>query len=153
MGQEWKKRRTKDLGAADVTSDTPVFKGSKEVDNSVPWSPFWFSAVAQQPNCSRQRLPAGKEGEDSRQGVDHTVPSPGRWVLNWSFPSSIPSSIRLKSNEASFPSVARLCPTLPPMDCSTPGFPALHYLPEFAQIHVLSLRTTPNPLTSGVIYS
>ena len=23
-----------------------------------------------------------------------------------------------------------------PMDCSTPGFPVLHHLPEFAQIHV-----------------
>ena len=23
-----------------------------------------------------------------------------------------------------------------PMDCSTPGFPVLHYLPESAQIHV-----------------
>ena len=23
-----------------------------------------------------------------------------------------------------------------PMDCSTPGFPVLHYLPEFAQAHV-----------------
>ena len=23
-----------------------------------------------------------------------------------------------------------------PMDCSTPGFPVLHYLPEFAQVHV-----------------
>ena len=23
-----------------------------------------------------------------------------------------------------------------PMDCSTPGFPALHYLPELAQTHV-----------------
>ena len=22
------------------------------------------------------------------------------------------------------------------MDCSTPGFPVLHYLPEFAQTHV-----------------
>ena len=30
-------------------------------------------------------------------------------------------------------------PTLcDPMDCSTPGFPVLHYLPEFAQIHPLS---------------
>ena len=29
------------------------------------------------------------------------------------------------------------CPTLwDPMDCSTPGFPVLHYLPEFAQTHV-----------------
>ena len=34
-------------------------------------------------------------------------------------------------------SVAKLCPTLcDPMDCSTPGFPVLHYLPEFAQTHM-----------------
>ena len=34
-------------------------------------------------------------------------------------------------------SVAQSCPTLrDPMACSTPGFPVLHYLPEFAQIHV-----------------
>ena len=33
--------------------------------------------------------------------------------------------------------VSQLCPTLcNPMDCSTPGFPVLHYLPEFAQTHV-----------------
>ena len=34
-------------------------------------------------------------------------------------------------------SVAQLCLTLfDPMDCSTPGFPVLHFLPEFAQTHV-----------------
>ena len=34
-------------------------------------------------------------------------------------------------------SVTRLCPTLcNSMDCSTPGFPVLHYHPEFAQVHV-----------------
>ena len=33
--------------------------------------------------------------------------------------------------------VAQLCPTLcDPMDCSMPGFPVLHHLPEFAQTHV-----------------
>ena len=32
--------------------------------------------------------------------------------------------------------VTRSCPTLcDPMNCSTPGFPILHYLLEFAQIH------------------
>ena len=32
--------------------------------------------------------------------------------------------------------VARLCLTFcDPMDCSMPGFPVLHYLLEFAQIH------------------
>ena len=34
-------------------------------------------------------------------------------------------------------SVAQSCQTLcDPMDCSTPSFPVLHYLPEFAQTHV-----------------
>ena len=34
-------------------------------------------------------------------------------------------------------SVARACPTLcNPMGCSTPDFPVLHSLPEFAQTHV-----------------
>ena len=36
-----------------------------------------------------------------------------------------------------FNSVAQSCLTLcDPMDCSMPSFPILHYLPEFAQIHV-----------------
>ena len=34
-------------------------------------------------------------------------------------------------------SVTQSCPTLcDPMDCSTPGFPVLHHLPEFVQTHV-----------------
>ena len=34
-------------------------------------------------------------------------------------------------------SITKSCLTLcDPMDCSTPGFPVLHYLPEFAQNHV-----------------
>ena len=34
-------------------------------------------------------------------------------------------------------SVSQLCLTLcNPMNCSAPGFPVLHYLPEFAQTHV-----------------
>ena len=34
-------------------------------------------------------------------------------------------------------SVNKSCPTLyDPMDCNVPGFPVLHYFPEFAQIHV-----------------
>ena len=36
-----------------------------------------------------------------------------------------------------FSSVAQSCPTLCyPMDCSTPGLPVLHLLPEFTQSHV-----------------
>ena len=34
-------------------------------------------------------------------------------------------------------SISQLCPALwDPMDCSTPGFPVLHSLQEFAQVHV-----------------
>ena len=36
-----------------------------------------------------------------------------------------------------FSSVAQLCPTLcDPMNCSTPGLPVQHQLPEFTQTHV-----------------
>ena len=36
-------------------------------------------------------------------------------------------------------SVPKMCPTLcSPMDCSTPGFPVFHYLPQFAQTRPLS---------------
>ena len=36
-----------------------------------------------------------------------------------------------------FSSVVQLCPTVcDPMDCSTPGLPVHHQLPEFTQIHV-----------------
>ena len=33
-------------------------------------------------------------------------------------------------------SVAQLCQLCDPMDCSTPGFPVLHHLPELVQTHV-----------------
>ena len=36
-----------------------------------------------------------------------------------------------------FSSVAQLCPTLcDPMNCSTPGLPVHHQLPEFTKTHV-----------------
>ena len=44
---------------------------------------------------------------------------------------------RLVTLSVQFSSVAQLCPTLcDPMDCSTPGLPAHHQLPELAQTHV-----------------
>ena len=46
-------------------------------------------------------------------------------------------------------SVAKLCPSLHgAMVCSTPAFPALHYLPELAQTHVLWCHPTiSSPVT------
>ena len=44
-------------------------------------------------------------------------------------------------------SVAKSCPTLcNPMECSTPGFPTLHSLPESAQIHVFESVMPSNHL-------
>ena len=43
-------------------------------------------------------------------------------------------------------SVAKSCLTLcNPMDCSAPGFPVLHHLPEFAQTHVHWVGDTIQP--------
>ena len=43
-------------------------------------------------------------------------------------------------------SVAKLCTTLcDPMNCSTPGFPVLQYLPEFVQTHVLWVSDAIQP--------
>ena len=40
-------------------------------------------------------------------------------------------------SDSAFSSVAQSCLTLgDPMDCSTPGFPVHHRLPELAQTHV-----------------
>ena len=45
-----------------------------------------------------------------------------------------------------FSSVAKLCLTVcSPMDCSTPGFPVHHQLPELAQTHVHRVGDTIQP--------
>ena len=47
---------------------------------------------------------------------------------------------------AQFSSVAQLCLTLcNPMDCSTPGFPVHHYLPEPTQTHVHCISDAIHP--------
>ena len=51
------------------------------------------------------------------------------------FPQGVCPVVGLLGHQ--FSSVAQLCQTLcDPMDCSTPCFPVLHYLLEFAQTHV-----------------
>ena len=55
------------------------------------------------------------------------------WTCNW-HQSSWRESLKLPAYCCC--SVAELCPTIcDPMDCSTPGSPVLHYLPEFVQTH------------------
>ena len=50
--------------------------------------------------------------------------------LLWLFPSFLVMVVQ-------FSSVVQLCPALcDPMDCSTPGLPVHHQLPEFTQTHI-----------------
>ena len=52
----------------------------------------------------------------------------------------------LNPTSVQFSSVALLCPTLyDPMDCSTPGFPVHHQLPELAQTHVHQVSDAIQP--------
>ena len=45
-----------------------------------------------------------------------------------------------------FSSVAQSCPALcNPMDCSMPGLPVPHHLPEFAQVHVHCISDAIQP--------
>ena len=51
-----------------------------------------------------------------------------------------------------FSSVAQSCPTLcDPMDCSMPGFPVHHQLPELAQTHVHRVGDAIQPSHSCII--
>ena len=55
---------------------------------------------------------------------------------HWSF-TGFKSLTFFKSHILQFSSVTQLCPTLcNPMDCSMPGLPVHHQLPEFTQTHV-----------------
>ena len=62
--------------------------------------------------------------------------NPNERMAHMVSPSEFPQ-ISGKKSSVQFNSVAQLCPTLcDPMDCSTPGFPVHHQLPELAQTHV-----------------
>ena len=53
---------------------------------------------------------------------------------------------RVASPEVQFSSVAQSCTTLcDPVDCSTPGFPVHHQLPELAQAHVHGVGNAIQP--------
>ena len=54
-----------------------------------------------------------------------------------------------------FSSVAQSCPTLwNPTDCSTPGFPEHHQLPELTQTHVsMAFKVSQNSFKTTVMQS
>ena len=63
---------------------------------------------------------------------------PTRLLRPWDFPG--------KSTESLLSSVTQSCPTLcDPMNCSTPGLPVHHQLPEFTQTHVHQVSDAIQP--------
>ena len=68
-----------------------------------------------------------------------------RWTNMWvSLESQCPGQRNLCWVQ--FSSVAQSCPVLcDPMDCSTPGFPVHHQLPELSQTHVLRVSDAIQP--------
>ena len=76
----------------------------------------------------------------------HGVAKSRTWLSNW---TELNWSLLMYLNLKSFChccSVTQLCLILcDPMDCSMPGFPVLHYLPEFTQIHVHGVGDTIQP--------
>ena len=70
------------------------------------------------------------------------------WLLN----SNV--QVSLMTGSVQFSSVTQSCPTLfDPMDCSTPGFPVVHQLPELAQTHVHRVSDTIQPSHPVVPFS
>ena len=83
---------------------------------------------------------------------------PTRLLWPWDFPGKstgvgchrlLQYALESMSNQPLFSccccSVVQSCLTLcDPMDCSTPGFPVLHHLPEFAQLMSIELVMPPN---------
>ena len=68
----------------------------------------------------------------------------GRPTLSKKKEKENPSSVPIHSVQ--FSSVAQSCPTLcDPMNCSTPGPPVHHQLPEFIQTHVHRVGDTNQP--------
>ena len=54
--------------------------------------------------------------------------------------------LRSKALKFQFSSVAQLCPSLcDPRDCSMPGLPVHHQLPEFTQTHVHQIGDAIQP--------
>ena len=66
-------------------------------------------------------------------------------IFTW--PKIETMSLAVKAGSSvQFGSVAQLCPTLcDPMNCSTPGLPVHHHLPEFTQTYVHRVSDTIQP--------
>ena len=89
-------------------------------------------------------LPPLSEGR--AMALEHPQTHACNTVLIPSLPLSPPAWLGVAWPSELFSSVAQSCPTLcNHMDCSTPGFPVHHQLPELAQTHVRRVSDAIQP--------
>ena len=85
--------------------------------------------------CTYGHLIFNKGGKNIQWRKDNFF---NKWCWeNWSTTCKRMKLEHFLTPSVEFSSVAQSCPTLcDPMGCSTPGFPVLHHLPEFAPTRV-----------------
>ena len=82
-------------------------------------------------DMDEQHLQLGSEKTWPQQNLE------ARWRVSFRAPHNRGLLPRFRTKCFQFSSVAQSCQTLwDPMDCSTPGLPVHHQLPEFIQTHV-----------------
>ena len=80
-------------------------------------------------------LPFSSPGDLPNPGIEPEFPALGADSLPLAPPGK--TCQRIKSFSVQFGSVSQLCQILcDPMNCSTPGLPVHHQLPEFTQTHI-----------------
>ena len=68
----------------------------------------------------------------SWQATVHGIAKSRTWLSDYTA-----TTFKQEGHSVQFSSAAQSCPTLcDPMDCSTPGFPVHHQLPELTQTYV-----------------
>ena len=120
---------------------TPDFPVHHELPELTQAHVYWVGDVIQPSHpLSSPSSPAFNLSQ--YQGLFQWVSSPNRWPKYWRF--SFNTSPCKESVQ--FSSVAQSCLTLcDPMNCSMPGLPVHHQLPEFTQTHVHQVSDAIQP--------
>ena len=81
---------------------------------------------------------------ERRRAPESQMPEPQRVSVMDSYTQGL--GLGLNHSSVQFTSVTQSCPTLcDPMNCSTPGFPIHHQLPEFTQTHMHGVGDATQP--------
>ena len=140
-GIKWKQPALKVLEEAHLISTkvaaSPSCRKRKE-GSSVMSNSLWHSGLYSPWNSPGQNTAVGSlsllQGISPTQGSNPSLPH-CRWILY--------------QQSHLFSSVAQSCPTLcDPMNCSTPGLPVHHQLPEFTQTCVHQVSDAIQPSSS-----